>query len=195
MRLSVSKALLGLTLTGLLPVAHTADRKAAPSHPTPATEPAPRNPQPKNPSQRPLNANNPSTVLDRWNAMTPAQREKALANLPPERQKAIRERVQRFNQQFNQLPKAEQQMLRAKMERFNRLSPREQQTIRRDIRAFNQLPPDRRQALHKELDKVHKMPDDQRDSYLASDELRNRYSPDEQQMLRSLAKILPAPPK
>ena len=142
---------------------------------------------------RPLNPNNPGTILDRWNAMTPAQREKALAKLPPDKQQQIRERVQRFNQQFSQLPKGDQQRLREGLQKITKMTPAQQQAIRRDFHRFGQLQPDRRQALQREFTKLRKMPESERNTYLASDQFRNRFSPDEQQIAQNISKVYPDP--
>ena len=123
------------------------------------------------------------------------EREKALAKLPPDKQQQIRERIQKFNQQFSQLPKEEQQRLREGAQKINRMPPAQQQAIRRDLRRFNQLPPDRRQALLKEFAKLRNMPSADRNTYLAGDQFRNRYSADEQQMIQNISKVFPDPHK
>lgn len=125
--------------------------------------------------------------------MTPAQRERALAKLPPDKQKEIRERVQRFNQQFSQLPKADQQRLREGLQKINKMPPAEQQAIRRDFHRFSQLPPDRKQALQREFAKLRKMPESERNTYLSSDQFRNRFSPDEQQIAQNISRVYPDP--
>src|ERR1700728_3253791 len=43
--------------------------------------------------------------IDRWNQMSPEERERELAKLPPERARKIRERIRRYNQ----LPPREKQ--------------------------------------------------------------------------------------
>jgi DNA-directed RNA polymerase subunit F len=192
----VSKTILALTLAaGMFAPAVFGQHKNAPQRQQKAQPPPPPSAAGRSGAapQRPLNPNNPGTILDRWNAMTPAQREKALAKLPPERQKQIRERVQRFNQQFSQLPKDDQQRLREGLQKINRMPPAEQQAIRTDFRRFGQLPPDRRQALQREFAKLRKMPESERINYLASDQFRSRFSPDEQQIAQNISKVYPDP--
>jgi hypothetical protein len=197
---TLSKSVLAATLTiGMFSPAAFGEHKGAAPRQGKTTAPPPPPPaaadRSKNAPVHPLNPNNPGTYLDRWNAMTPAEREKALAKLPPDKQQQIRERIQKFNQQFSQLPKEEQQRLREGAQKINRMQPAQQQAIRRDLRRFNLLPPDRRQALLKEFAKLRNMPEADRNTYLASDQFRNRYSADEQQMIHNISKVFPDPHK
>jgi uncharacterized protein DUF3106 len=160
--------------------------RPAPARPAPA--PAARPTRPNLPKSRP---EHPGMILDRWNAMSPAEREKALARLPPDRQEQIRNRIQ----QFNKLPAAEQQRLREGYQRFNRLPPQKQQQIRDDMQHFSQLPVQRRRAMNLELGTLRDLPVKDRQARLNSDDFHGRFSPEEQGMIRDLAQILPSTPK
>ena len=129
--------------------------------------------------------------LDRWNQMQPQQRERALAKLPPERQRLIRDRLERFNS----LPKAEQDRLRSRFEVFSQLPPEQQDLVRRDMQAFNRLPPDRRPLVRREIAQLRRLPEPGRRARIASEEFHARYTPEEQQILSDLSDNMALPPK
>ena len=129
---------------------------------------------------------NPYNVVDRWNAMNPKQRERLLAKMPPERQKQFLDKVERFNA----LPQQEQQIARDRYDRLSKLPEEEQQVVLRDIRRLNNLPPARQQAMNQEFLKLRQMSESERSAYLASSEFKDKFYPNEQQMIGSLAKVL-----
>src|SRR5450631_3317206 len=93
--------------------------------------------EPTNPhAQQSLAAN----AIDRWNQMSPEERERELAKLPPARAKLIRQRIRRYNQMHPD----EQQALRERYQTFSQLPAEKQQTIRARLREFRQLPQERR---------------------------------------------------
>jgi hypothetical protein len=170
------------------PVAQPAAQKPAPAPP----KLAPLAPRPANPankaqtkSESPLlrNAPSPFTTLDRWNKMTPNQRTRALASLPPERRKQIQARLD----QFNALPKAEQDRMRRRYDRFSHLAPERQAIVKRQIQAYGKLADDRRPAISREFEQLRRLPSDERKARVNSEEFRNRYSPREQQLLADLS--------
>src|SRR5579884_4210195 len=126
-------------------------------------------------------------ALERLERMTPEQRSKALANLPPERRQQIEQKLQ----EFDRLSPEERVRERNQLERMNSLPPRRQNQVRRSIRQFEQLPDDRKLLVRRELDRMAAMPDDARRAYMNTEEFRNRYTPNEQQMMQNLSEILP----
>ena len=141
MSAAVSKTLVALTFAAVLSTSAAYGQKKnpapreAPAGPAPVTKP----PRPNAPggakgaaaakggAVRP--PANPYNAVDRWNAMNPKQRERLLAKLPPERQKQLLDKVQKFNA----LPKVEQQLAREQYERLSHLPPEQQQVVRRDM--------------------------------------------------------------
>jgi hypothetical protein len=128
-------------------------------------------------------------AIDRWNQMSPEERERELAKLPPERARLIRERIRRFNQ----LPPEEKRQLRERYQRFQQLPPDKQQIVRQRMREFRELPLDRRPAIRRELDQIRALPESERRARLNSEEFRSRFSPQEQQIIRDIAENFPAP--
>jgi len=140
--------------------------------------------EPTNPhAQQSLAAN----AIDRWNQMSPEERERELAKLPPARAKLIRQRIRRYNQMHPD----EQQALRERYQTFSQLPAEKQQTIRARLREFRQLPQERRPVVHHEVEELRLLPDAQREMRLNSDEFRGRFSPREQQIIRDLSIFFP----
>jgi hypothetical protein len=129
---------------------------------------------------------NPYNLVDRWNAMNPKQRERLLAKMPPERQKQFLEKVEKFNA----LPEQEQQIARERYDRLSKLPEEDQQVVLRDIRRLNNLPPARQQAMNQEFLKLRQMSDSERSAYLSSSEFKDKFYPNERQMIGNLAKVL-----
>ncbi len=129
----------------------------------------------------------PDNAIDRWNQMSPEERERELAKLPPARAKLIRQRIQRYNQMHPE----EQQQLRERYQTFSQLPPDKKQLVRTRWSEFRQLPPARRPLLHREIQQLRQMPDAQRQARLNSEDFHSRFSPPEQQIIRDLSTYLP----
>jgi hypothetical protein len=125
--------------------------------------------------------------IDRWNRMSPEERERELAKLPPARARLIRQRIQRYNQ----MNPDEQQALRGRYQTFSQLPPDRQQIVRDRLREFRQLPVARRPVVHAEIEQLRLLQEAQRQARLNGDEFRARYSPQEQQIIRDLYTYLP----
>ena len=151
-----------------------------------AAQPAVSSDRPEAPRQ--ARAENP---IDRWNQMSPEERERALAKLPPQRARMIRERIRRYNQ----LPEREKQALRERYQMFSQLPPDKQAIVRQRMLEARQLPRSRWPVIRREVDQLRAMPEAQRRARLNSEEFRSRFSPQEQQIVRDITEILPAPPK
>jgi hypothetical protein len=137
----------------------------------------------KPPAQQSLVENS----IDRWNRMSPEERERELAKLPPERAKLIRQRIRRYNQMHPE----EQQALRQRYETFSQLPPERQQIIRERLREFRQLPMTRKVLVHREVEQLRLLPEAQHSDRMNNDEFRSRFSPQEQQIIRDLSTFLP----
>jgi len=129
----------------------------------------------------------PENAIDRWNRMSPEERERELAKLPPARAKLIRQRIRRYNQMHPE----EQQALRQRYQTFSQLPPAKQQVIRERLREFRQLPPARQPVVHREVQQLRRLPEPQRQARLNSDDFRGRFSPAEQNIIRDLSTYLP----
>ena len=130
--------------------------------------------QPKAPAQKavkPKNAGQPKVprppalagpVLQRLANMTPEQREKALARLPPERRAYVEEQLNRLGQ----------------------LSPEQRARLLQRYDEFQGLPRDRQAAVRSELQALRKLPTPQLRERLNSPDFQQNFSPEEQRLLR-----------
>jgi hypothetical protein len=129
----------------------------------------------------------PVNSIDRWNRMSPEERERELAKLPPARARLIRQRIRRYNQMHPE----EQQALRERYQVFSQLPPQKQQIVRQRWAEFRRLPVERRPIVHGEVEQIRLLPDAQRQAAMNSNDFRIRFSPQEQQIIRDLSTYLP----
>ncbi|MBI2681542.1 MAG: DUF3106 domain-containing protein [Candidatus Solibacter usitatus] len=125
------------------------------------------------------------TPIERWIRMPPAERQRALAKLPPARRRLIQERIR----QYLLLSPEERQALRQRYDRFSDLPPDRQDRARALFREFRALPDDRRHAMRRELQQLRLMSEADRQKRMASEDFRHRFSPSEKLMLQDLARV------
>ena len=151
--------------------------------------------------------------IERWNAMTPEQKDGVrqrdevvrLRAMPPEQQ----ERSMANDPRFLQLPPARQQGIRRNLEAWNAMSPEQQDVVREREQVFQglspaqrqearsvapqylKLAPDRRKAVLEAFRQLRSLPPAQRQDFLAKPEVRERFSPQEQHVLEGLSRLLP----
>ena len=128
-------------------------------------------------------------LLEKYREMSPEERRQAMKNLPPERRKAIEERME----QYDHLAPEERQRLDDRLENFQQWSPERKQMARRIILHVNQVPPERRQLIRDEFQSWRTLSNDDVRSRMNSDEFRNKYNDQEQQILREMAKLKSTP--
>ena len=129
------------------------------------------------------------SVVERFERMSPAQKQPFLDRLPPERKKQFELRLRRYG---NMSPEQRQQV-REQYELFQGLPRDRQEALRKAFRQFSELPVERRRVLRLEYLRLRQMPEADRRTHIDSGEFRSRYSPAEQQLLGELAKTLPPP--
>jgi hypothetical protein len=132
---------------------------------------------------------NGPTILDRLERMSPQQRRRVLEGLPPWRRQRLEARLARWES----LPPEERERLRRQYDRFRALPLERQQAARSLFQEFASLPPARRRALRQEARRLSQMDDASRQARTASRDFRDRYSPEERQILRALAEVAPGP--
>src|SRR5258708_2022600 len=138
-----------LALGGTAPSAIAQGKKGAAAMPRPA---------PKRPN-RPQK--NPVRELERFQRMSPQQRQSELSRLPPERRQQIEQR----------------------MARLQNLSPEQRQHLERRYEAYQNLPEERQTAVREELQRLRALPENQRKKRLSSDEMHEKFSPEELKLL------------
>jgi hypothetical protein len=141
-------------------ISPVAAQQKKPPKPPPAAKPA----KPPAPGKIPANIPQPKTAqeLDRFSKMPPEDREKALAKLPPQRRAAFEQRLARYEQ----------------------LTPEQRETIKRRVEQMESLPKDRQNAVRQEIQRLRALPFGQRKRALNGEEFRQKFSPDEQSLVR-----------
>ncbi len=121
--------------------------------------------------------------LEEFQRMTPEERERAMANLPPARRK----KLQRQLKIYDGLTAAQ----KSQLDWFNHLSPERQEAFRKVYKKFVNEPPERRQMIRDEMSRLTTLPRQEREARLSSPELRARFSKNEQQILGQMSDALP----
>ncbi|MDE3181047.1 MAG: DUF3106 domain-containing protein [Acidobacteriota bacterium] len=130
---------------------------------------------------------------------------KRLRDLPPDQQ----DQVLRNDAQFHRLPPARQQQIRANLRRWNNLNPHQRQVLRqreeilqslspaqrRELRtvfpAYRKLPAPQQRQVMNAFRRLRDMPSGQRQRFLSSPGFAQRFSPQQQDVLRGLSNLLP----
>lgn len=128
-----------------------------------------------------------SQLIDRLAGMKPKDREKALANMPPERREALMKRLD----VFESMPPGARDQSRRQLERMRSLPEEKQQEVRQSLRIFQGMPEDRKAALGSELEKLRTLPVEDRQPHISSDDFQARFSGRERRILGNLVEILP----
>lgn len=172
MRLHIAVAALAVVWGGVCPLAAQRRAPAKPSAPPPRmARPArgPNGPRGGPPRQ------NPVDQLERFQQMSPNDREKELSKLPPARRARV-----------------EQQLAN-----LDKLTPQQRERRLARLRTLQSLPPERRQAVQQEIRDLRALPPRLRAARLNDEEMKT-FSPVEQQLIRDTfpraARGQPEPP-
>ncbi len=136
---------------------------------------------------RPIPRQNPADILERMSHMSPEQRARALAGLPPGQQQQIANGLRRLER----LSPDQRAEWLVRFRRFQQLSPLQKQAVRNMVFAFRMLPQPRRAAVKRELDILRHLPEPERIQRLESPAFRSRFTPQEQNMIVIAAPVLP----
>ena len=182
-----------LALAGALPDFILESAAQPQKHPVQTYQP------PKPPSARPPGNIKPSghagDWLRRYKDLPPAEQERELQNDPafrrlsPERQQALRERLQHFSD----LPPQQQLRMLNRMETWEHLTPEQKQQARNIFSQMKQLPPDRRRMVTAAVRDLRAMPPEQREQVINSDRFKSSFSDQERQMMTEATRLPLAP--
>jgi replication fork clamp-binding protein CrfC len=132
---------------------------------------------------------NPASQAARLYQLSPEEREQALEKLPAQQQQAIRQQLK----YFDSLPKDQQEMMVKRAERLAALSPQERREFQQAFQALNHLPPERRQMVAQALRRLQLLPEAERVIRLNSPAFKNRFTPDELNMIDKLSEVVLPP--
>jgi len=106
----------------------------------------------------------PGPAVQRFLRMSPEERARALAQLPPERRQQIEQNVARLE----------------------RLSPEQRAQLEHRYQIFERLPQERKAVVRTAIARLRAMTPAQRKAVLESDDAKLRFNPEELQLLRDV---------
>jgi Protein of unknown function (DUF3106) len=161
--------------------------------PPPPARPAAKNPNPAGVGRgggakaNPGRMYTPLNPVQRFLNMTPEEQQRVMEKAPP----AQRARLQEALDRWNARPEAQKQLAYRMYQSLSKLPPDKQALVQRQMQAFNKLPDDRIKPVRQELIRLLRMTPDQRPARFSSPEFTEKYSPEEQQILKDLSTTLP----
>ncbi|MEO8661691.1 MAG: DUF3106 domain-containing protein [Bryobacteraceae bacterium] len=123
-------------------------------------------------------------AVERLRRMTPDQRRRALAELPPARRQA----TEQWLANWEKMTPDERRQLTRRYENFQQLTPERQQELRGVYHDYQLLAPARQTAVSAEAARLRKLSKSERLKELHSDAFQGRYSTPERDILEKLAR-------
>ena len=149
--------------------------KQPPAHPQPSATPKPDKTGPAN------------APIEDFARMSPEERQKALANLPPKRAEKLRKQLNDYNKMTPQQQAAAREQLNA----FRNLPPERQEKLRKSFSKFSGEPADRQQEMRQELNQLRGLPEAERKARLNSAAFKDRFNNNERKIVREMSDLLP----
>ncbi len=119
-------------------------------------------------------------LIERLRRMTPAERQRALDRMPPDR----RERLERRLNSLDRIQPDARETLRHDFESFQKLSPEEKAEFRLTLRTIAELPADRRRIVRAAIQNLRKRPPHLQQRLLESRNFTERFSEGERKLIR-----------
>jgi len=123
-------------------------------------------------------------AVERLRRMTPEQRRRALAELPPARRQA----TEQWLANWEKMTPDERKQLSQRYENFQKLSPERQQELRGVYHEYQLLAPARQTAVSAEAARLRGMTERERSKEMKSEAFRVGFSSAERDMLKKLAR-------
>lgn len=124
-------------------------------------------------------------MVDRFNQMSPTEREKLLKKLPEERRKQL----EANRQKYERLDAGEKARLNGQYDTFQQLPPERQRAARQAFRSMNQLPQERKTVVRREVNQLRRLPEAERKTKISSEDFKAKYSADEQKVIEELSSL------
>jgi len=106
----------------------------------------------------------PGKQIEQLQKMTPEEREKALAKLPPDRRVQVEKQLNRLDQ----------------------LTPEQRQQLDQRFEKLQSFPPARQRAVRQEMQSLRGLSFSERQTRLHSDEFKQEFSSEEQELIRGV---------
>ena len=157
---------------------------------------APRDPASVNPPResgnlregrsRPPNGSGQSVQRPNFNGNRPPNAREGSRDFTPEE----RQRFQRDEKRFKQLPPQQQQELRDRAQVWQRMTPQQRDHVRNEVLPkWQQIPPDRKRAIQQRLGVLKNMPESARNQHLNDPNFTRGMSQEDQATLRDLSHL------
>ncbi|HZU27365.1 MAG TPA: DUF3106 domain-containing protein [Bryobacteraceae bacterium] len=137
--------------------------------------------------ERRMARRSPLDQLDRLMRMSPEELEQVLSRLPPPR----RLNVERRLAQYSRLSPEQRELLRAQYRWFHDLPPEKQFELRRAFARFAVQSPERQDMMREELEHLRSLSHAERWQEMGSPEFRDRFRPNERDIIGRIADLMP----
>lgn len=125
-------------------------------------------------------------LIERLRRMTPAERQRALDRMSPERREALERRLN----SLDRIQPGVRDSLQHDFESFQKLSPQEKSEFRRTLRDISELPAERRRIVRAAIHHLRKRPPLLHERILNSRNFTERFSEDERKLIRESLRYL-----
>jgi hypothetical protein len=119
--------------------------------------------------------------------LSPEQRNKALAPLPPARRQQIEKRLD----VYQKMPEVERARALDRLKRMQSLPPQRQQQVRASVTRLQALPAPRHAVVQRQLNQLRILSDVDRSALMNSEEFRSKFTPAEQQIIADICLVTP----
>lgn len=127
-------------------------------------------------------------ALDKFNRLTPEERERVLSKMPAGRRQVFERRLE----QWNNMPPVQKRRMEESLEAFRQLTPEQQETMRQLYRRFNDTLPDaKRGEGRRALALLRRMEPEQRKRALNGPRLKASFTDTERDLLAEMCEKLP----
>jgi len=133
-----------------------------------------------------INAGTPD-VLERLAKLSPEQRNRALAALPPARRAKI---LQQLSDYLKMRPEERAKVL-DRYHRMQALPPQKRAQVRVSLQQFAGLPQPRKALVRRQLNLMKGLSDSDRRTMMNSEEFRSKFTASEQRMIGDIASVTP----
>ncbi len=129
-------------------------------------------------------------LVDRLQRMTPAERQRFLDRIPPDKRMQLERRMR----ELDKIPTDVRDRLRREYDEFQQLPPERQQAVRRVLREMNGLPPGRRGAVRAAVNFIRGLSAADRERRFQARPFKTRFDEDEQRLIKEAVDVLPPLP-
>jgi hypothetical protein len=126
-------------------------------------------------------------IFEKLQRMSPKERNEALGKLPPDRARAVQDRLKGFQQ----MSPEERERLAEQYEWFSNLPPEKQKAMRDAFRRYSDLPAARQDKVREEFRSMRELSESDRRERMESEEFRSRFNKDDRELLEEMTRSVP----